>query len=117
MRRLYPEPLVKCVRQYHVYIMSNTSRTLYTGVTNDLARRVGEHKGKLVPGFTSKYNITNLVYAEATRDVNAAIAREKQIKGWRREKKIALIESVNPEWDDVSEAWFAHEQDPSTGSG
>ena len=103
------------MHQYHVYIMSSNSKTLYVGVTNDLARRAYQHRDKLVAGFTSKYNITRLVYAETTNDVHAAIAREKQIKGWRREKKIALIESVNPEWDDVSEAWFAHEQDPSTG--
>ena len=105
------------MRQYHVYIMSNRSRTLYTGVTNDLARRVHQHKNKLVPGFTSKYNITDLVYAEETTDVRAAIGREKQIKGWTRAKKIALIESLNPDWDDLAETWFAHEQDPAPGSG
>ena len=103
--------------QYHVYIMSNASRTLYTGVTNDIARRVCEHKQKLVPSFTSKYNVTSLVFAEATHDVRAAIVRERQIKGWRRSKKIALIESLNPEWDDLSEAWFGNGRDPSTGSG
>jgi len=82
--------------------MTNKSRTLYTGVTNDLERRVYEHKQKLVPGFTAKYNITRLVYFEVTQDVQAAITREKQIKGWLRSKKIALIESVNPEWKDLS---------------
>jgi len=87
---------------YYVYIMTNESRTLYTGVTNDLTRRVYEHKHKLVPGFTSKYNITQLVYFETTSDIRAAIAREKQIKGWLRKKKIALIESVNPCWKDLS---------------
>ena len=81
---------------------SYKSRTLYTGVTNDLERRVYEHKQKLVPGFTAKYNITRLVYFEVTQDVQAAITREKQIKGWLRSKKIALIESVNPEWKDLS---------------
>jgi putative endonuclease len=95
------------MREYHVYIMSNRSRTLYTGVTSNLAQRVYTHKQKSVPGFTSKYNITRLVYAEATDDVNAAIHREKQIKGRLRAKKIALIESLNPEWDDLSETWFA----------
>ena len=90
------------VNQYYVYIMTNKSRTLYTGVTNDLERRVYEHKQKLVPGFTAKYNITRLVYFEVTQDVKAAITREKQIKGWLRSKKIALIESVNPEWKDLS---------------
>ena len=91
--------------QYYVYIMTNKSRTLYTGVTNDLERRVYEHKKKLVPGFTTKYNITRLVYFEATQDVGAAIAREKQIKGWLRTKKIALIDSVNPGWADLSVDW------------
>ena len=82
--------------------MTNKSRTLYTGVTNDLERRVYEHKQKLVAGFTAKYNIDRLVYYEATEDVNAAISREKQIKGWLRAKKIALIESMNPDWVDLS---------------
>jgi len=94
------------MRQYYVYIMTNKSRTLYTGVTNDLNRRVYEHKQKLVPGFTSKYNITRLVYFEATTDIRAAIAREKQIKGWLRSKKVALIESANPKWDDLSAGWY-----------
>jgi putative endonuclease len=83
------------MRDYYVYIMTNYSRTLYTGVTNDLRRRMYEHKQKLVPGFTSKYNINRLVYCETTSDVRVAIAREKQIKGWLRAKKIALIESAN----------------------
>src|SRR5262245_11344839 len=90
------------VKQFYVYIMTNKSRTLYTGVTNDLERRVYEHKKKLVPGFTAKYNIDRLVYYEATEDVNVAISREKQIKGWLRAKKIALIESTNPKWTDLS---------------
>jgi putative endonuclease len=85
--------------------MTNKSRTLYTGVTNDLGRRVYEHKQKLVPGFTSKYNITRLVYFETTEDIRAAIEREKQIKGWLRSKKVALIESENPEWRDLSVGW------------
>ena len=85
--------------------MASQSRTLYTGVTNDLQRRVYEHKQKLVPGFTRKYNITRLVYFEETNDVYAALMREKQIKGWLRAKKVALIESVNPEWKDLSAQW------------
>jgi putative endonuclease len=93
-------------KQYYVYIMTNRSGTLYTGVTSDLRRRVYEHKHKLIPGFTSKYNITRLVYYEATNDVNAAIAREKQIKGWLRRKKIALVESTNPKWQDLAQDWF-----------
>jgi putative endonuclease len=75
---------------------------LYTGITNNLARRVYEHKEKLISGFTSKYNLTKLVLFEETHDVNAAIAREKQIKGWLRKKKIELIESQNPDWRDMS---------------
>ena len=82
--------------QYYVYILTNRSGTLYVGVTNDLERRVYEHKNKLVPGFTSKYNVTQLAHFEQTSDVESAIAREKQIKGWRRAKKVALIESSNP---------------------
>jgi putative endonuclease len=101
------------MKQYYVYIMTNRSCTLYTGVTNDLQRRVYEHKHKLVPGFTSKYNINRLVYYEATRDIRAAIAREKQIKGWLRAKKIALIESVNPKWEDLSAGWYEEVIDPS----
>ena len=93
------------MKQYYVYIMTNHSRTLYTGVTNNLERRVYEHKHKLVPGFTQKYNITMLVYYEETPDVHVAIAREKQIKGWLRSMKIALIESLNPNWEDLSTEW------------
>lgn len=93
-------------KAYYVYIMTNKSRTLYTGVTNNLERRVYEHKHKLLPGFTSKYNITKLVFFEAGDDISVAIAREKQIKGWLRAKKIALIESMNPEWKDLSEDWY-----------
>ncbi|PAX54853.1 GIY-YIG nuclease family protein [Brunnivagina elsteri] len=94
------------MNNYFVYIMTNHSKTLYTGITNDLNRRVYEHKQKLVPGFTQKYNITKLVYFEETSDVNDAIAREKQIKGWLREKKIVLIESMNSEWKDLSAGWY-----------
>ena len=93
-------------KQYFVYIMANRSKTLYTGVTNDLMRRVYEHKNKMIEGFTKKYNITKLVYYEETNDIQVAISREKQIKGWLRGKKIALIESVNPKWNDLSEGWF-----------
>ncbi len=92
-------------RQFYVYIMSNASKTLYTGVTNSLERRVSEHKQKLLPGFTSKYRATRLVYYEVFSDIRDAIAREKQIKGWLRAKKIALIESVNPTWKDLSLDW------------
>jgi putative endonuclease len=89
--------------QYFVYILTNKSGNLYTRVTNNLERRVYEHKHHLVKGFTNKYNIDKLVYFEETNDINAAISREKQIKGWLRKKKIALIESMNPGWKDLSE--------------
>ena len=94
------------MKTYYVYIMTNKSRTLYTGVTNNLERRVYEHKHKIIPGFMSKYNITKLVYYEETDNINVAIAREKQIKGWLRAKKIALIESENPKWKDLSLDWY-----------
>ena len=88
-------------RQYYVYILASISKVLYVGVTNDLTRRIWEHKEKLAPGFTSKYNVDLLVYYEVTQDVLSAIAREKQIKGYRREKKVALIEGMNPGWKDL----------------
>ena len=94
------------MKTYYVYIMTNRSKTLYTGITNDLKRRVHEHRHKRIPGFTHKYNITRLVYFEESPDVKAAIAREKQIKGWLRAKKVKLIESVNPEWCDLSADWY-----------
>lgn len=87
---------------YYVYIMSNRSSTLYIGVTNDLMKRVYEHKEKFVEGFTKRYAIDRLVYYESCESIESAIAREKQLKGWRRARKIALIESVNPEWKDLS---------------
>ena len=93
------------MKEYYVYIMTNGVRTLYIGVTNDLMRRVLEHKEKLVEGFTKRYNITMLVYYETTSDIRAAIAHEKQLKSWRRSKKIALIESSNPQWKDFSLEW------------
>jgi putative endonuclease len=87
--------------------MTNRKRgVLYTGVTNDLRRRVYEHKNKLVKGFTSHYNTTSIVYFEVTPDVITAIGREKEIKGWLRIKKIDLIESQNPEWQDLSHGWY-----------
>ena len=86
---------------------------MYVGVTNNIERRLYEHRNKLVDGFTSKYNINKLVYVESTTDVTAAIQREKQIKGWNRNKKNELVESVNPEWEDLSKQW----EDPSLRSG
>ena len=94
------------MKQYYVYIMSSKSRTLYTGITDNLVRRVYEHKNKLIDGFTKKYNIIGLVYYEVTSDIQAAIQREKQIKGWVRKRKIALIEKANAEWKDLSEGWY-----------
>ena len=94
------------MRDYFVYIMANISRTLYIGMTNDLERRVYEHRAKLIPGFTKRYNITLLVYFESFPDPGSAIAREKELKGWLRAKKVALIESMNPEWKDLSADWF-----------
>lgn len=90
------------MKDYYVYIMTNKSRTLYTGVTNNLSRRVFEHKNKLIEGFTKKYNIDKLVYFEIFNNPDDAIRREKQIKGWLRKKKIDLIESLNPQWKDLS---------------
>ncbi|HUT22488.1 MAG TPA: GIY-YIG nuclease family protein [Candidatus Bipolaricaulota bacterium] len=89
---------------YHVYIMASYKRTLYVGVTNDLVRRVAEHQDKIIEGFTKKYNCTRLVYFENFNDINEAIEREKQLKKWRREKKIRLIEEMNPDWDDLSQS-------------
>ena len=88
-------------RAYYVYILSSKTRRLYVGMTNDLARRVDQHKEHAVEGFTSRYNIERLVYYEETDDVHAALEREHQIKAWRREKKVALIESVNPSWREL----------------
>jgi len=85
--------------------MTNKSKTLYVGATNNLQRRVYEHKNKMIQGFTSKYNITKVVYFEVFNDIESAIRREKQIKGWLRKKKIELIESMNPEWNDLGEEW------------
>ncbi|HET7152323.1 MAG TPA: GIY-YIG nuclease family protein [Candidatus Kapabacteria bacterium] len=94
------------MKTYYVYMTTNKKNgVLYIGVTNNLERRVSEHKDSLTPGFTRRYNLGRLVYYEQTTDIKAAIAREKQLKGWLRKKKIALIESTNPEWNDLSEEW------------
>ena len=104
-------------KEYYVYIMTNKSRTLYTGVTNNLMRRVYEHKNKMVPGFTNKYNIQFLVYYESAASIHSALQREKQFKGWLRSKKIALIDSVNPTWKDLSEEWFVDKPSSSQNKG
>jgi putative endonuclease len=88
---------------YFVYILTNkANRVLYIGVTNDLSRRMYEHKNALIDGFTKKYHINKLVYNECFSNMKDAILREKQLKAWRREKKIALIESTNPSWNELS---------------
>ena len=89
-------------RAFHVYFMASKSGVIYLGVTGELAKRVFQHKEQLVPGFTRKYNVTKLVWFEPHSSVRAAISREKEIKGWRRSKKVALIESVNPKRNDLS---------------
>ena len=89
----------------YVYIATNLSRTLYFGVTNNLERRVYEHKHKLIPGFTAHYNIGRLVFYEELADPLSVIEREKVLKGWRRQRKIDLIDSLNPGWNDLTEFW------------
>ncbi len=86
--------------------MASESGTLYTGMTNNLKKRIYEHKTHLVEGFTKKYNVTKLLYFETFGDAASAIKREKQIKAWRREKKVALIDTKNPRWDDLSGDWY-----------
>jgi putative endonuclease len=93
-------------KTYYVYIMNSPSGTLYTGMTSDLRRRVYQHRHKLAKDFASQYNVVRLAYFEETTDINAAIAREKEIKGWWRSKKLDLIESTNPQWKDLAEGWF-----------
>ncbi|MCK4452863.1 GIY-YIG nuclease family protein [candidate division WOR-3 bacterium] len=91
-------------KQYYVYILTNKSnKVLYIGVTNNLIRRIFEHKNKLVEGFTKKYNLKKLIYYESTNHVQDAIKREKQLKNWHRDWKINLIDQFNPEWQDLSE--------------
>ena len=94
------------MKNYYVYIMGSKSGTLYIGVTNNIKKRVYEHKNHLVPGFTDKYDIDRLLYFETIRDSASAINREKQIKRWRHEKKVTLIDLLNPEWNDLSQDWY-----------
>ena len=117
------------LRRFYVYILTSRSGVLYIGITNNLERRMCEHKNKWVPGFTAKYNVDRLVHYETFTGPHHAIAREKQIKGWRREKKIRLIEETNPTWKDLSVDWYtaptvsqttaslAHVSPPDVGSG
>jgi putative endonuclease len=96
-------------KQYFVYIMASQSRVIYTGLSSKLKERVFEHKQHVYPGFTSRYNATTLVFYESYDAVQQAINREKEIKGWRRSKKIALIDSINPKWNDLSVGWYEPE--------
>ena len=90
----------------YVYIMSSKAAVLYVGMTNNIKRRVYEHKNHLVEGFTDKYEIDRLVYVEEKRNATSAIKREKEIKAWRREKKVKLIDSINPDWEDLGRDWY-----------
>jgi len=93
-------------KNYYVYLLTNwNNKVIYLGVTNDLNRRIYEHKNKLISGFTKKYNLNKLVYFEETCDINAAINREKEIKKWRREKKDILVNQINPNWQDLSDGF------------
>jgi putative endonuclease len=98
---------MKRTKTFHVYIMTNRQRAhiLYTGITGNIGRRVFEHKSKSTQGFTSRYNLTRLAYYESLATADAAIAREKEIKGWRRSKKVRMIEAMNPHWNDLAEGW------------
>ena len=93
-------------RMYCVYIASSKSRAIYIGITSDLVGRMQQHRNRTLPGHTSKYRIDRLVYFETTQDVRSAIQREKQLKGWRREKKVRLIETHNPTWQDMAADGF-----------
>ncbi len=104
-------------RSYFVYIMGSLSGTLYIGMTGNLHKRAFEHKFHRIEGFTDDYDIERLLYWESYDDVHKAIGREKQLKGWRREKKIVLIKSMNPQWLDLSKDWYPGIQDRDKGRG
>ena len=98
--------MTKRFHNYYVYLITNKHNTvLYAGVTNDIERRIYEHKHRIFDGFTKKYNLTKVVYYEYFDQIDQAINREKEIKGWKRKRKNALVESLNPEWKDLSEEW------------
>ena len=98
------------MNNYYVYIVSNKKNgTLYIGVTNNLMRRIYEHKNGIIEGFTKKYNLNKLIYFEQTNDINSAILREKRLKKWNRTWKIQLIETLNPEWKDLSESFIQND--------
>lgn len=96
-------------KYYYLYIMASESGTLYTGITNDLGRRVWEHKNNIIEGFTKKYNCHKLVYCESGEDISGIILREKQIKKWNRKKKEFLIKTINPKWIDLSKEMFNYD--------
>ena len=100
----------------YVYFLASRTKKLYVGVTNNLQRRVWEHKTGMLDGFAKRYNINRLVHYEESGSIRSAIEREKQLKGWLRHKKVALIESGNPEWDDLAEAWYSGIGDSSLRS-
>jgi putative endonuclease len=105
-------------KQPAVYMLASRSRTLYVGVTSDLLRRAWQHRERLADGFAARFNIHRLVWYEVTANIAAALAREKEIKGWRRSKKVALIEVANPTWEDLAAPWFGTaDPSPSPGSG
>jgi putative endonuclease len=98
--------MTKRFHNYYVYLLTNKHNTvLYTGVTNDLERRIYEHKHRIFEGFTKQYNLTKVVYYEYFEHIEQAIARDKEIKGWKRSRKNTLVESMNPDWNDLSEEW------------
>jgi putative endonuclease len=106
-------------RRYYVYILASKSGVLYVGSTSDLPRRMYQHLHCLIPGFTKFYRVNRLVWWDATPNARAAVAREREIKSWRRERKVRLIEASNPGWMDLSASWFPGRggQDPSLRSG
>src|SRR5208282_4074381 len=100
--------------RFYAYILASISGTLYIGMTNNLAQRVWQHKQHEIEGFTAKYGVDRLLYFESFDDVRTAIHREKQLKGWTRQKKIALIEKLTPSWMDLSKEWYEGDRGPST---
>ncbi len=105
------------MKSYYIYILTNKYKNvIYVGVTNDLERRIYEHKNKLIDGFSKKYNLTQLAYMEEYQNIEEAITREKQIKGWDRNKKNKLVESINVEWKDLSADWYSSDGDSSLRS-
>jgi putative endonuclease len=103
-------------RHFYVYIASSISGTLYIGVTNNLHKRIWQHKQGALEGFTKQYEVNRLIYFESFDDIRTAINREKQLKGWSRRKKIWLVERVNPSWEDLSREWY-DDRGPSTTFG